>query len=101
MRFEWEAREIERMLADPVLRNEAVTVARAVADLAAGMAPRLTGAGAAHIRVQQVEFGTTGWGVDVGTDQLHSYMRFPDRGTRYIPAQRFLERAAAQVTRKG
>jgi hypothetical protein len=101
MRVQWNANEVDRMLGDPVLRDHAAATGRAVADLAAGMAPRLTGAGAGAIRVQQVELGPTGWGADVGTDQLHAYMRFPDRGTRYIQAQRFLERSADQVTRKG
>ena len=101
MRVEWNEREIERLLADPVLRDRTQLVAGAVADLARGMAPRATGAGAASMRVTDVELGDSGWTVKVGADQLHAYMRFPDRGTRFIPAQRFLERAAEQVTRRG
>ncbi len=99
MRVEWNEREIDRMLADPVLRAEAEFVAGAVADLARGMAPRgETGRGAAGLRVTEVSLGDSGWQVKVGSDQLTAYMRFPDRGTRYMPAQRFLERAAEQVT---
>lgn len=101
MRIEWNERELDRLLADPVLRDRAELVAGAVADLARGMAPRRTGQGAASIRATDVTFGETGWSVMVGADQLHAYMRFPDRGTRYIPAQRFLENAAEQVTRRG
>lgn len=101
MRVEWNEREIDRMLGDPVLRDRAEVIAGAVADLARGMAPQRTGAGAASIRATDVMFGDTGWTVKVGADQLHAYMRFPDRGTRFIPAQRFLERAAEQVTRRG
>lgn len=101
MRVEWNEREIDRMLGDRVLRDRAELVAGAVADLARGMAPRATGAGAGSIRPTDVMFGESGWTVTVGADQLHAYMRFPDRGTRYIPAQRFLERAAEQVTRRG
>lgn len=101
MRVEWNEREVDRMLGDSALRDRAVLIANAVADLARGMAPRLTGRGAASLRVNEVELGDTGWQVRVGADQLHAYMRFPDRGTRHIPAQRFLENAAEQVTRRG
>lgn len=102
MRLQWNEHEIEKMLRDPVLRSQAMDTAAAVADLARGMAPRDTGAGADSLTgTARYDDADDVWALVVGADQLHAYMRFPDRGTRYITAQRFLERAAQQVTQRG
>ena len=60
-----------------------------VAAAAAATAPHRTGAGAASIHAETV-LAAGGWQVHVGWDQLHDYMRFHERGTRYMPAEPFL-----------
>lgn len=98
MRIEWNRQEIQRMAGDPVLRQAARDVGVAIARDARAAAPKRTGAGAASLRSAEVLIDAR-WEIQVGADQLHAYMRFPDRGTRYIPAQFFLEHAAERNTR--
>lgn len=100
MRIEWNEGEYERMLQDPALTDYARQVGDAVAQLAREMAPRRTGAGAASLQAE-AEFLDGQWEIAVGADQLHAYMRFPDRGTKFMPAQRFMENAAARYGTAG
>jgi HK97 gp10 family phage protein len=37
--------------------------------------------------------------VDVSWDREHEYMRFPDKGTRYVRGEHFLENAVRQAER--
>lgn len=67
-----------------------------VADIARGLAPVYTKepshGGAASIRATTGQ-DANGYYVDVTWDRAHGYMRFPNAGTRYQEAQRFMERA--------
>jgi HK97 gp10 family phage protein len=51
--------------------------------------------GAASIRAEAGE-DRDGWYVDVSWDVAHDYMRFPERGTRYVTGEHFLEQAVKQ-----
>lgn len=66
--------------------------AEIVAAIARRRAPRNTGAGADSIHAERFD-GRPGYGVS--WDRAHDYMRFPEFGTIYIPAQAFLRGAAA------
>jgi HK97 gp10 family phage protein len=76
-----------------VLTDDAKKVTRT----AALLAPKRTGAGARSIGHELVHEGG-GWTARVAWDRLHGYMRFPEGGTRYIQAQRFMRRAAEGKT---
>ena len=56
---------------------------------AKGQAPHRTGAGAASIGVEAVLDGPE-WTAHASWDQLHHYMIFSERGTRFMPARPFL-----------
>jgi hypothetical protein len=56
---------------------------------ARGQAPKRTGAGAASIHAEPVLDGAE-WTAHAAWDQLHRYMIYHERGTRYLPARPFL-----------
>lgn len=63
-----------------------------IADLAADLAPRRSGAGAASIHAE-TSLDSGGWVVDVSWDPQHFYMGFQEEGTERRPAQPFLRPA--------
>lgn len=89
--------EIDAVKADPRFGEVLMTTARStIVPAARGLAPvRATGSrgGAASINAS-VTRESDGMVARVSWDDAHAYMRFPERGTRYISARRFLERAA-------
>lgn len=98
VRLTWDERELAALVRDESLRRELLASGGQIAAAAAADAPRRTGAGAASIHPEAV-FEDAAWTVRVGWDQLHYYMRFHDLGTRYVPAQHFLEHALDRYAR--
>lgn len=87
---------IDAVMDDPGFADELLNQARPIVTTARGLAPvRRSGSrgGAASIQATAVH-EDVGWTAHVTWDDAHSYMRFQDRGTRYVTARRFLERAA-------
>ncbi|HEX6498697.1 MAG TPA: hypothetical protein VF054_06650 [Micromonosporaceae bacterium] len=63
-----------------------------VARLAAYLAPKRTGAGAASIHAEMVvDDAVVSW------DRLYDYMRFQEDGTKYVRAKHFLKHAAESM----
>lgn len=86
---------INAVLRDPGLGDVLLNAARpTLVATARSLAPRRTGAGAASIRAEATLMAD-GWEVRVSWDDAHKYMRFQDKGTKYVPAKHFLEQAAA------
>lgn len=83
---------VAELAGDPGVRAYMEQLGGQVAEAARSTAPRRTGAGAASIHAE-TDLGPSGWETRIGWDQLHAYMRFPDLGTRYMPADHFLEQA--------
>jgi HK97 gp10 family phage protein len=84
---------------DPAVRDALLEAGGAVADVARTIAPRWAGGshgGAESIHDSHGE-DAHGYYVEVSWDAAHSYMRFPNSGTRYQRAQRFMEYALEVV----
>lgn len=97
-RIEWDEWELAALARDDYIRRALAGHAGQVANIARASAPRRTGAGAASIHGETVlEAGE--WTARVSWDQLHQYMRYQDLGTKYIPAQHFLEHALDRYAR--
>ena len=96
-RVEINQAEMDRLLQDPAIGEFADRLADKGARDAASDAPRMSGRGAASIK-GRAEFENGRWRIKLGPDRPHGYMRFPERGTRYLRAQRFMERAARRLT---
>jgi HK97 gp10 family phage protein len=80
-------------LRDPKLERELLADGWKIADLAASLAPKDSGSGAASIRAELVKGDVPE--VRVSWDRAHFYMGFIELGVLDRPAQPFL-RAAAQ-----
>jgi HK97 gp10 family phage protein len=89
---------VRELLADPATERYLLDVGRQVANVARVQAPKRSGAGAASIHAESFR-AADGWEVRVSWDQEHYYMRFPDLGTRHLPARHFLENALDQYAR--
>ena len=88
--------EIERVgRSNPKVRRRKQHDAQAMARVAAQLAPKLSGAGAASIHEEEQRDGT--W--RVGWDREHDYMRFQELGTEHVRAQPFLRPAAKRRER--
>jgi HK97 gp10 family phage protein len=75
------------------LGDEVANVARSIAPVYR-KGPSHGGALSIHATTGQ---NANGYYVDVTWDAAHGYMRFPNAGTRYQEAQRFMERALESV----
>lgn len=71
-------------------------VGDAVAQVAAALAPKDTGAGAASIHAEVSSDGESVY-ADVSWDRDHFYMGFKETGTEHEPAQPFLRPALDQT----
>lgn len=83
---------VRELASDPSVEAFMLDVGRRVAQVAASVAPKRTGAGARSIHPEAVHT-PDGWEVHVSWDQDHDYMRFHELGDRYLPARRFLTTA--------
>lgn len=88
--------EIYAMTREPWAREEMQRRGEMVANRARAQAPHRTGAGGASIIAEPVIAPLVGWTCDIGWDHRHTYMRYTDRGTKYIRAQYYMERALEQ-----
>lgn len=88
--------EIMAMTREPWAREDMAIRGESVANRGRALAPRRTGAGAASIIAEPVIAPLVGWTCDIGWDHHHTYMRYTDRGTKYIRAQYYMERALEQ-----
>jgi HK97 gp10 family phage protein len=94
----WNEAELAAMARQDYIRRALAAYGGQVASTAAGDAPRRSGAGAASIHGQMVpEDGQ--WTARVSWDRAHFYMRMQNLGTRFLPAQHFLERALDRFAR--
>jgi HK97 gp10 family phage protein len=97
-RLTWNERELAAIARQDYLRRALASYGGQTAAAARGEAPRRTGAGANSIAAQTVlEDGE--WTARVSWDRAHYYMQFQNSGTRYLPAQHFLEHALARFGR--
>jgi HK97 gp10 family phage protein len=78
--------EIARFLRDREARENLLKAAEEVAEYAAGLAPRDTGAGADSIHPEWV-----GDDLEISWDRDHYYMWFQERGTIHMAGHEFLE----------
>lgn len=89
-------REIKRVdRSNPQVRRRKQHDANAMARTAQGLAPELTGAGAASIHAKEQSDGT--W--RVSWDTAHGYMLYQELGTEHHGAQPFLRPAAKRFER--
>lgn len=84
--------ELRRLMRAAEVVQSVKGVADDLATDAQRRAPRDTGAGAASIRAERV-----GTGFHVSWDAAHSYMVYPEMGTRHIRARPFLRPAADRL----
>jgi hypothetical protein len=86
------------LVREPWLRQYLLEVAEGPVRLARQDAPKDTGRGAAGIHAEAVET-PEGWEVDSSWERDEYYMRFQQRGTRYLPANPFMTRAWEEYIR--
>lgn len=94
----WNEAELAAMARQDYIRRALAAYGGQVASAAAASAPRRTGAGAASIKGRTV-LEDSEWTARVSWDTTHFYMRMQDLGTRFLPAQHFLERALDRFAR--
>ena len=82
-------REVDNLARDPHIQADLLVVGQKVAERAAALAPKKTGAGARSIHAEK-----EGNEVRVDWDEDHAYMLYPEYGTRFQRAQPFLRPAA-------
>lgn len=95
---EREARRVSDLGNEPAVLERLVATGREIAEVARGLAPKRTGAGAASIEAQLKRHKRYGHYVEVSWDKDHFYMGFHELGTEKFPARPFLRPAAQQVT---
>jgi HK97 gp10 family phage protein len=83
-------REIRRLVRNPKVQDRLESDAGNIADLAADLAPKDTGAGAASIREEGPQDDGS---YRVSWDDEHYYMRYQELGTEKMPAHPFLRPA--------
>lgn len=91
-------REVERLKADPGLRDVYEDLARPAVAAARSGAPHATGAGAGSIHTETVLDGDE-WEGLISWDREHFYLRFHELGSRYLPARPFLVPAVKGAAR--
>lgn len=96
--IKWDEAQVAALARQDYLRRALASQGGWITRTARGFAPKDTGAGAASIRTETVlEDGE--WTARVSWDRAHWYMKFTDLGTKFIPAQHFLERALDRYAR--
>jgi HK97 gp10 family phage protein len=89
-------REVRRLAHNSKFQTRAGRDAELIANYAAELAPKDTGAGAASIHAEGPERDGS-W--RISWDLEHDYMRFQELGTEDMPAHPFLRPAADRLSR--
>jgi HK97 gp10 family phage protein len=104
-RIDWNEAELGSIKDAEYVRSALASLGGKVGADARAAAPRSAvhrgpspGHGADSIHAETV-LESDGWTVRIGWDQLHWYMKFPELGTKYQPAQHFLLHAADRYAR--
>jgi HK97 gp10 family phage protein len=83
----------QQLQASTEIRAALLDIGDRIARKAAADAPKRTGFGASTIHAEALR-RDSGWTVRVGWSPAADYLRFHEFGTRYMPADPFLEPAA-------
>lgn len=85
----WHPQGFVELRYNPLLMAEILHEVEPVVEEARAAAPKKTGAGAASIRAE-ITYEETAPSVRIGWDVEHYYMKFHEKGTKYLPARPFL-----------